>query len=97
MPDYLWWVSVMPDGIGRFKATWGVAVPPEILAEVPTAEYGAWLLQMADYMNTANSEDKALVQGLYRGSSSQLLPKGTLHPIEKNLWQFTKYLSRISS
>jgi choline monooxygenase len=97
MPDYLWWVSVMPDGIGCFKATWGVAIPPEILAEVPTAEYGAWVLQMADYMNTANSEDKALVQGLYRGSSSQLLPKGTLHPIEKNLWQFTKYLSRISS
>ena len=35
MPDYLWWVSVMPDGVSRFKATWGVAVPPEILKEIP--------------------------------------------------------------
>ena len=35
MPDYLWWVSVMPSGVGQFKATWGVAVPPEILDEIP--------------------------------------------------------------
>jgi len=24
------------------------------------------------------------------------LPQGTLHPIEKNLWQFTRYLSKIT-
>ena len=97
MPDYLWWVSVMPEGISRFKATWGVAVPPEILKEIPEAEYDEWVQQMTNYMETANNEDKLLVQGLNRGTSSRILPEGTLHPIEKNLWQFTKYLARISS
>ena len=97
MPDYLWWVSVMPEGISRFKATWGVAVPPEILKEIPEAEYDEWVQQMTNYMETANNEDKLLVQGLNRGTGSRILPEGTLHPIEKNLWQFTKYLARISS
>jgi hypothetical protein len=86
----------MPEGINRFKATWGVAVPPEILKEIPEAEYDEWVQQMTNYMETANNEDKLLVQGLNRGTSSRILPEGTLHPIEKNLWQFTKYLARIS-
>jgi len=97
MPDYLWYVSVMPSGIGQFKATWGVAVPPEILADISAEDYDGWLSQMASYINTANDEDRALVEGLYRGSASYKLPQGTLHPIERNLWQFIKYLSQISS
>ena len=97
MPDYLWWVSVMPDGIGCFNATWGIAVPPEILKEISETEYDSWVAEMATYMETANNEDEVLVKGLNRGTGSGILPRGTLHPIEKNLWQFTKYLSRILS
>jgi hypothetical protein len=46
-------------------------------------------------MDVANEEDKILVQALNQGSASTILPTGSLHPIEKNLWQFTRYLSRI--
>jgi hypothetical protein len=46
------------------------------------------------YLIVANDEDKALVQALHRGSSSPLLPDGTYHPIERNLWQFVRYLAR---
>ena len=97
MPDYLWWVSVMPSGVGQFKATWGVAVPPEILYEIPKENFDSWLQEMINYMGDANEEDRVLVEALFKGGASRTLPKGTLHPIEKNLWQFSKYLARISN
>jgi len=95
MPDYLWYISVQPISIGQFQATWGFAVPPEILADITPKDYDAWLAQMVSYMEIANDEDKLLVEGLYRGTASPLLPKGTFHPIERNLWQFIRYLARI--
>ncbi|WP_299847142.1 SRPBCC family protein [uncultured Roseovarius sp.] len=93
MPDFLWYISVQPDGVGRFTATWGVAIPPEVLEDVVPEEYDRWLNDLRDYMNVANDEDKLLVEALFKGTSSTLLPKGTLHPIERNLWQFTRYLA----
>jgi len=96
MPDYLWWVSVMPKGVDQFKATWGVAVPPEVINDIAEEEYESWLKDMMSYMNTANEEDRALVEGLYQGSQSLRLPRGTYHPIEKNLWQFMRYISKIT-
>jgi len=96
MPDYLWWVSVMPSGVGQFQATWGVAVPPEILDEIPKENFDSWLQEMINYMGDANEEDRVLVEALFKGGASSTLPKGTLHPIEKNLWQFMRYLSKMT-
>ena len=95
MPDYLWYITVQPSGTAQMRATWGVAFPPEILAEVPADEYESWLANFKAYMDTANGEDKPLVESLYRGTASPLLPHGTLHPIERNIWQFTRYLARV--
>ena len=95
MPDYLWYISVQPRGVGEFVATWGVAIPPEVLADIPPEEYDQWVSDLRDYMNVANDEDKILVEALFRGTASPLLPAGTLHPIERNLWQFTRYLARM--
>ena len=97
MPDYLWWVSVMPKGIDEFKATWGVAVPQEILNDIAEEDYERWVKEKIDYMNTANQEDRVLVEMLFKGSQSVRVPQGTYHPIEKNLWQFMKYLSKITA
>ncbi len=95
MPDYLWYISVQPLGTEKMQATWGLAVPPEVLADVSEAEFDGWLARFKDYMEVANNEDKALVEALHRGSASPLLPAGTYHPIERNLWQFTRYLAGI--
>ena len=92
MPDYLWYISVQPMGIGEFRAIWGLAFPPEILADIPENKFGNWLSELRDYINIANNEDKLVVEGLHRGSSSSRLPIGTFHPIERNLWQFIQYL-----
>ncbi len=93
MPDYLWYISVQPRGCGEFDATWGLAVPPEVLADVPADEYDAWLHDFRNYMEIANNEDRTIVEALYRGSAAPRLPQGTYHPIERNLWQFTCYLA----
>ncbi len=76
-------------------STWGVAVPPEVLEDISSADYDKWVNDLRTYMNTANDEDKVLVEALYRGTGSTILPKGTRHPIERNLWQFTRYLARM--
>lgn len=97
MPDYLWWVSVMPKGVGEFKATWGVAVPQDILNDIAEEDHDNWVMEKIEYMNTANEEDRELVERLHQGSQSIRLPQGTYHPIEKNLWQFMKYLTKITA
>ena len=66
----------MPRGVGGFEATWGVAVPQEVLNDIAEEDYDKWILQKTDYMNTANDEDRSLVERLYQGSQSNDYPKG---------------------
>lgn len=94
MPDYLWYISVQPDGTDKMRATWGLAVPPEFLNDVDAGDYDRWLSEFVRYMDVANTEDKVLVEALHAGTKSPHLPEGTYHPIERNLWQFNKYLAR---
>ncbi len=95
MPDYLWYISVQPDGVDRFQATWSVAFPPEVLADVEPSAREAWASDFRRYIDVANAEDELLVEALHRGSASPILPTGAYHPIERNLWQFVRYLSKI--
>ena len=95
MPDYLWYISVQPLGTDRMQATWSVAVPPEVLDDIAAADYDDWVKDFKTYMEVANGEDKELVEALHRGSGSPILPEGTYHPIERNLWQFTRYLAKV--
>ena len=93
MPDYLWYISVQPMGTARMRATWGLAVPPEVLADIDDSERESYVQEFRRYLLVANDEDKALVEALHRGSASPLLPQGSYHPIERNLWQFMRYLA----
>lgn len=95
MPDYLWYISVQPLGVDKMLATWGVAIPPENLNEIPENEFDQWLAEFKSYMDIANEEDEELVEALHKGTRSPILPTGTYNPIERNLWQFTNYLSRV--
>ena len=95
MPDYLWWIAVQPHGVDQFNATWGVAFPPEILEDVADNDFDQWLKEFKNYMDVANDEDKELVEALHKGSRSPVLPQGAYHPIERNLWQFNRYLARL--
>ncbi|MFT5219024.1 MAG: choline monooxygenase [Planctomycetota bacterium] len=96
MPDYLWYISVQPDGPGQFKANWGVAIPPEVRADIDDADFGQWVDDFKHYMEIANEEDRELIEALHQGSKSPKLPGGCYHPIERNLWQFMRYLARVT-
>ncbi|MEM7563060.1 MAG: SRPBCC family protein [Pseudomonadota bacterium] len=97
MPDYVWWISVQPEGHTEFRAEWGVAFPPEVLEEKKQGDFESWLIDFKEYMDIANDEDKLLVEALYQGSVYADPPIGTYHPIERNLWQFNRYLSNAVS
>ncbi|MEM7294718.1 MAG: SRPBCC family protein, partial [Pseudomonadota bacterium] len=92
--DYLWYISVQPSGVDKMEATWGVAVPAEVLGDVAPEDYENWLQEFRHFMDVANDEDKPLVEALFQGSKSPLLPQGAYNPIERNLWQFVRYLAR---
>ena len=95
MPDYLWYISVQPLGVDRMQATWGFAVPPEVLDDVADEDFEQWRDDFRAYLQVANEEDRTLVEALHQGSASPFLPTGAYHPIERNLWQFGNYLSRV--
>ena len=95
MPDYLWYISVQPEGVDRFQATWSVAVPPEVLGDIEPSNLDTWINDFRHYIDVANAEDEVLVEALHRGSASTILPSGAYHPIERNLWQFVRYLGQI--
>lgn len=94
MPDYLWYISVLPQGTDKMLATWGVAVAPENLADISAEQYDQWVTDFRTYIDIANAEDKVLVEALHQGTRSPLKPTGTYHPLEKNLYQFVRYLAK---
>ena len=70
MPHYLWYISVQPEGIDKFRATWGLALPPENLSDISEKDFEEWISGMRDYMNVANDEDKLVVEGLFHRTAS---------------------------
>ncbi|MBX2870181.1 MAG: Rieske 2Fe-2S domain-containing protein [Acidiferrobacterales bacterium] len=94
MPDYLWWISVQPRDVDQLTAQWGVALPPEVLTDIPENDYQRWIRDFETYMDVANEEDKEIVEALQIGTASPTLPQGSLHPLERNLWQFNQYLAK---
>jgi len=95
MPDYLWWISVQPRGTDKMLATWGIAFPPEVIDDVLEENREKWVADFKAYMDVANNEDKEIVEALHIGTKSPLLPQGEYNPIEKNLWQFNRYLAKM--
>ena len=94
--NLLWYISVQPDGVGRFKALWGVAVPAEVLESVGKAGREDWLAGLRRFMDLANAEDRPLAEALYQGTAAPDLPTGRYHPIERNIWDFARYLARMT-
>ena len=95
--NMLWTISVQPDGVGRFKAHWGVSVPRAVLDAVGDAGREKWLTEMRRFMDVANDEDRPLCEALYQGTAAPHPPPGRYHPIERNIWDFTRYLARMTA
>jgi choline monooxygenase len=91
-PDYLWYLSVRPDGPGNVLIRLGVAIPPEVHAAAGKAK--EFRESMTRFFDTVNAEDQALVESIYRGSQAPLATGGPLSWLERALHDFKGYLAR---
>jgi phenylpropionate dioxygenase-like ring-hydroxylating dioxygenase large terminal subunit len=91
-PDYLWYLSLRPEGAGQVLVRLGIAIPPEVHASVQ--DLPAFKDSVGQFFDRVNDEDKVLVEGIYRGSCAPLAQSGPLSWLERALHDFKGYLAR---
>jgi len=91
-PDLLWYVSILPQGIDALHIRWAVSIPAEILDNAPDRDQ-AIDEQMA-LIHQVNGEDRSIVENVFRASASPHATVGPLSYLERNVWDFARYLSR---
>jgi len=92
-PDMLWYLSILPRGTERVEIRWAVSIPAEILdsAEVPAQ----CIDDVMSLLHQVNSEDKPVVENVCRTTRSPEAAQGPLSYLERNVWQFGRYLARM--
>ncbi len=93
-PDLLWYVTVLPDGVDRFRMRWSVSIPPEIMKDNDSAAY---VETARTLLCAVNAEDEAIIERVYRGSQDPLAVSGPYSWLERNVFQFGRYLARMVS
>ena len=94
-PDLLWYLSILPDGVGQISIRWAVSIPAEILDNAPVRQ--AVIDGEMDLIHQVNSEDRPIVEDVFRATASPKAGQGPLSYLERNLWDFERYLSRYLS
>ena len=90
-PDHLWYLSLRPKGVGEVDVRFGVAVAPEVHAEVSGNE--EWLAGLVGFFEHVNKEDRFVVEGIFAGSQSGLARSGPLSWLEREIHDFERYLA----
>jgi choline monooxygenase len=91
-PDMLWYLSLLPDGVGRVSVRWGVSIPAEILDNAEDRQ--ATIDEQMSLIHQVNGEDKPIVEKVFRGAGSPDAEQGPLSYLERNVWDFCRYLAR---
>ena len=91
-PDYLRYLSLRPDGVGRTRIRYGVAVPPEVHASWDDVDEE--VSKLCGLLERVNEEDRHLVEGVYQGASGSMTKSGPLHQFEREIHDFIVYLAR---
>jgi phenylpropionate dioxygenase-like ring-hydroxylating dioxygenase large terminal subunit len=90
-PDMLWYLSILPDGVGRTSIRWSVSIPGEILDSAPDRQ-GA-IDEVMALIHQVNDEDRPLVENVYRATASPDARTVALSYLERNVWRFGRYLA----
>ncbi|WP_317056943.1 aromatic ring-hydroxylating oxygenase subunit alpha [Roseovarius rhodophyticola] len=94
-PDHLWYLSLRPKGVGQVDVRFGVAIAPEVDAELGYAdERQAWIDDLVTFFEHVNTEDRQVVEGIFAGSAASQAAPGPLSWLEREIHDFQKYLSR---
>ena len=91
-PDWLWYLQLSPLGIDRVRIRWDVSVAPEVLAA--QADPGAYISQLLELLDLVNSEDRPIVEGVFRGVLGRDPARGPLSYLERNVYDFDRYIAR---
>jgi phenylpropionate dioxygenase-like ring-hydroxylating dioxygenase large terminal subunit len=91
-PDMLWYLSILPDGQSKVNIRWAVSIPAEILDAARDRQ--AHIDGVMKLLHQVNSEDLPIVENVFRTTRSPDAEQGPLSYLERNVWQFGRYLAR---
>lgn len=91
-PDMLWYLSLLPDGVDKVRVRWGVSIPREILDSAKNRE--SVIAETMELVHQVNGEDKPVVGNVFNATRSPHASQGRLSYLERNVWQFGRYLAR---
>ena len=90
-PDYMWYLSLRPNGTGQVHIRYGASLAPEVVAAMfdPETE----MQNAVDFLDKVNLEDKDVVEAAYRGAQAPLTEAGPIHQLERAIHHFIIYLA----
>ena len=91
-PDLLWYLSILPHGLDKVDIRWAVSIPAEILDAAKVRQ--AVIDEVMELIHQVNSEDRPIVENVFRSSASPDAVQGPLSWLERNVWEFGRYLAR---
>ncbi len=92
-PDHMWYLTLRPDGIDHVHVRFGLALAPEAY-EGLGGNRQQWIDETLRFFDKVNAEDKFVVEGIHRGSSSPLARPGPFSWLEREIHDFARYLDR---
>jgi phenylpropionate dioxygenase-like ring-hydroxylating dioxygenase large terminal subunit len=91
-PDMLWYLSILPDGQDKVNIRWAVSIPAEILDAAKVRQ--AVIDEVMALIHQVNGEDRPIVESIFRSTASPDATQGPLCWLERNVWEFGRYLAR---
>jgi choline monooxygenase len=91
-PDMLWYLSIMPHGMGQVRIRWRVSIPREILDNSPDRK--KHIADVKELLIQVNSEDRPVVEGIFKATASSSAKAGPMSHLERNVYEFDRYIAR---
>jgi len=91
-PDHLWYLSLQPNGVAKARMRYGIALAPEVHAAAGARD--AVVARASEFLARVNAEDRAVVEGIFRGARAPLSRPGPLSWLEREIHDFVRYLAR---
>ncbi len=89
-PGYFFYLSLLPLEPGKVHVRYGGGLAPEFRAD-PDGE--AHFASAKALLDAVNDEDRACTERVFRGLSANLAAPGPLSPMERTIYDFTRYLA----
>ncbi|MBT8077628.1 MAG: Rieske 2Fe-2S domain-containing protein [Gammaproteobacteria bacterium] len=91
-PDLLWYLSILPLSAGSLRVRWSVSVPQDFLDDPDGGEQH--VRENLELLMQVNREDRLAVERVHGGTAEPSATPGPLSSLERNVWDFGRYLAR---